>query len=266
MATATGRLRAAAFYTVAGIATFLTAGLTFGSAGELLDPTRSTDEHVVFVAHTPWLGLCFCAAFAAMLWRPRRRPAAFQQAAASTLGMYVAGFLAREQDPVFYIGFGTVLLLLWALHPARRTVLRLGAEGLSPLLVPMALVAAAPLSLYAARMLALHRAAGEDGAFYLGIAATAVTVPLVALVAGLRAPGHRLPLWVAGVTLAVLCAGSLAYPGASVAMPQWAAWLGVLGAAAFVWVGEWERRGLRRAAQAGSTADSRSGTVRRSAA
>jgi hypothetical protein len=180
--------------------------------------------------------------------------------------MYVAGFLAREQDPVFYIGFGTVLLLLWALHPARRTVLRLGAEGLSPLLVPMALVAAAPLSLYAARMLALHRAAGEDGAFYLGIAATAVTVPLVALVAGLRAPGHRLPLWVAGVTLAVLCAGSLAYPGASVAMPQWAAWLGVLGAAAFVWVGEWERRGLRRAAQAGSTADSRSGTVRRSAA
>lgn len=263
MATAASRARAAGFYTVAGIAALLTALLTIGSASELFAAGKTPDERLAFVAHLPWLGLCFCAAFAAMLRRPRRRPAAYQQALAGTVGMYVAGLLAREPDPVFYVGFGTVLLLLWALHPARPALLRLGPDGISPLLVPMALVAAAPLSFYAARMLTLH---GDGGAFYLGIASTAVTVPLVALVAGLRAPGHRLPLWVAGVTLTVLCAGSLVYRDATGAMPQWAAWLGVLGAAAFVWLGEWERLGVRRRAQAGSTADSRSGTVRRSAA
>jgi hypothetical protein len=266
MATAAGRARAVGFYAVAGIAALLTALLTIGSTSELFAADRTPDERLAFIAHLPWLGLCFCAAFVAMLWKPRRRPAAYQQALAGTVGMYVAGFLAREADPIFYVGFGTVLILLWALHPARPTLLRLGPDGISPLLVPMALVAAAPLSLYAARILTLHRDTGPDGAFYLGIASTAVTVPLVALVAGLRAPGHRLPLWVAGVTLAVLCAGSLVYPDATGAMPQWAALLGLLGAAAFVWLGEWERLGVGRRAQAGSTADSRSGTVRRSAA
>jgi hypothetical protein len=143
---------------------------------------------------------------------------------------------------VFYIGFGVVLLLLAVLHPERRSLLRPGAAGPSPLLVPLALVAAAPLALYATRMLQLHEASGPGDPFYLGIAVTALSVPLMGLVAGMRAGGARLALWSTGLTLAVLCAASLAQSGAAAAMPAWAATLGIAGAVAFVAVGEWEQR------------------------
>jgi hypothetical protein len=239
------RARTVAFYAVAGLATALTAFLSVGSVFGLLEAT-SPDERIAFVAHLPWLGLGYCAAFAALLRRPASRAAAWQQAAAAAVAMYLGGLvLARESDPVFYIGFGVVLALLALLHPARRRLLRPGAAGLSPLLVPMALVAAAPLALYATRMLSLYDASGPDGAFHLGIAVTALFVPLLGLVAGLRAEGSRLALWSTGLTLAVLCGASLAWSGAAAAMPVWAAALGLLGAIAFVAAGEWERRRAR---------------------
>lgn len=238
--------RTIAFYAVAGLATLLTALLTVGSVLGLLDVT-DPDERIAFLTHLPWLGLGYCAAFAALLRRPASRPAAWQQAAASAAAMYLGGLvLARESDPVFYIGFGVVLLLLAALHPERRSLLRPGRVGLSPLLLPMALVAAAPLALYATRMVELHEASGPDGAFYLGIAVTALSVPLIGLVAGLRAGGARLALWSTGLTLAVLCAASLVHPDAAAAMPAWAATLGVVSGFAFVAVGEWERRRAQR--------------------
>lgn len=237
--------RLIAFYAVAGLATLLTAFLTVGSVLGLLD-TTDPDERIAFVAHLPWLGLGYCAAFAALLRRPGSRPAAWQQAAAAAVAMYLGGLvLAGESDPVFYIGFGVVLLLLALLFPDRRSLVRPGPAGLSPLLVPMALVAAAPLALYATRMLGLHEASGPDGAFYLGIAVTALFVPLLGLVAGLRAGGARLALWSTGLTLAVLCGASLVWSGATAAMPVWAAALGIVGAVAFVAAGEWERRRTR---------------------
>ncbi len=129
--TAAHRARTVAFYAVAGIATLLTTFLTIGSVLGLLE-ARGPDERIAFLAHLPWLGLCYTAAFAAMLWRPAQRPAAWQQAAATAVAMYLAGLvLAREADPVFYIGFGVVLLLTGLLHPARRALLRPGAAGIS---------------------------------------------------------------------------------------------------------------------------------------
>jgi hypothetical protein len=217
------RARTVAFYAVAGLATALTAFLSVGSVFGLLEAT-SPDERIAFVAHLPWLGLGYCAAFAALLRRPASRAAAWQQAAAAAVAMYLGGLvLARESDPVFYIGFGVVLALLALLHPARRRLLRL----------------------YATRMLSLYDASGPDGAFHLGIAVTALFVPLLGLVAGLRAEGSRLALWSTGLTLAVLCGASLAWSGAAAAMPVWAAALGLLGAIAFVAAGEWERRRAR---------------------
>lgn len=240
--TPAGRARTIAFYGVAGLATLLTAFLTVGSVLGLLESTEP-DERIAFLTHLPWLALGYCAAFAALLRRPGSRPAAWQQAAASALAMYVGGLvLSQESDPVFYIGFGVVLLLLAVLHPERRSLLRTGRAGLSPLLVPMALVAAAPLALYATRMVELHEASGPGDAFYLGIAVTTLSVPLVGLVAGLRAGGARLALWTTGLTLAVLCGASLVHSDAAAAMPPWAATLGVVGGVAFVAVGEWERR------------------------
>jgi hypothetical protein len=249
--TAAHRARTIAFYVVASIATLLTTFLTVGSVLGLLEAT-DPDGRIAFIAHLPWLGLGFALAFAVMLRRPARRPAAWQQAAASAGAMYLAGLvLARESDPIFYVGFGAVLLLLALLHPARGAILRRGDVGISPLLVPMALIGAAPLAVYAARMIDMHESTGSDDAFYLGIAVTALAVPLVGLVAGLRAAGHRLPLWTAGATLVVLCAASLVETEARAAMPGWAAALGIAGGAAFVAVGEWE---FRRTAVAGRPA------------
>jgi hypothetical protein len=236
------RARAVAFYAVAGLATALTAFLTVGSVLGLLEST-GPDNRIAFLTHLPWLALGYCAAFAALLYRPGARPAAWQQAAANALAMYLGGLvLAQESDPVFYVGFGTVLLLLALLHPDRRSLFRPGPAGLSPLLVPMALVAAAPLALYATRLLELHEGSGPDDAFYLGIAVSALSVPLIGLVAGLRAGGARLALWTAGVTLGVIGAASLIEPEGAAAMPAWAAALALAGAVAFVAVGEWERR------------------------
>lgn len=176
-----------------------------------------------------------------MLRRPARRPAAYQQALAAALSMYVGGAVTGEDDPVFYVGFAVVLLVLGLTHPARARLLRPGPGGISPLLVTLALVMAAPLALYAVRV---SRIEDTSGVFYTGIAATALTIPFVALAAGMRADGYRLPLWVTGITLVVLSGASLAAPDAISAMPAWGAALGVLAGAVFVLAGEWEARRL----------------------
>lgn len=131
----------------------------------------------------------------------------------------------------------------------RRRLLRPGEQSISPLLLPIALAAAAPLTLYAVEMVQLHREAGPNGAFYLGVAATALAVPCVALVAGLRAPGWRLPAWVAGLTLLTLCAASLAAPSGAAAMGIGWALLGCVTAVGFVAAAEWEHRRTPRPAE-----------------
>ncbi|HZI96005.1 MAG TPA: hypothetical protein VFD41_00615 [Actinomycetales bacterium] len=262
------RTRSVVFYAVAGVATLLTALLTVGATGSLFAGNLSDDGFIAAVAHIPWLALCYCAAFATMLRRPARRPAAYQQALATAVSMYVGALVAGENDPILFIGFGVVLVTLGLTHPARSALFRPGHGGISPVLVPMALVAAAPLALYSARITAeLPDTTGPDGVFYTGIAALALTIPFVAFVAGVRAPGSRLPLWSAGISLVVLCGASLVATEAASAMPAWAAVTGVVGGALFVAAGEWEQRRAQRTRSSGpSTASaqpSRSGTADR---
>lgn len=240
--TSGGRPRRVAFRCVAGLATLLTGLLTIGATEQLLGGALSGDERLAFLAHVPWLALCFCAGFAAMLWRPAAWPAAYQQVLAVAGTMYLGGALARENDPVFYGGFGVVLLSLGLLHPARSRLFRAGALGISPFLVPFALVSAAPLAMYAADVTRLGADAGPDDAFYTGIAATAMAVPAVMLVAGLHAPGWRLPAWVAGVSTVVLAGGSLLWPDGQASLGAPWAVTGVVAGVTFVAVAEAERR------------------------
>jgi hypothetical protein len=249
-----GRVRRVAFTVVSAIAALLMAFLTVGSlglvvAGEGPDGVPITpDDRLAYLVHVPWLALGWGAAFVASLWRTAERPAAYQQAIAMGGSLYLGGLvLARENDPVFYLGFGVVLLLLGLLHPARRAVWRVGSAGLSPLLVPFALLLAAPCTLYAVQMVDRFQAGGPEGPFLLGIATTALAVPLVGLVAGLRAPGWRLPLWITGGLLFLLVGtGAAADPAAPAAPPTgWAA-AGMVACVAFVAVGEWEARRLAR--------------------
>jgi hypothetical protein len=81
-------------------------------------------------------------------------------------------------------------------------------------------------------------------------------VPLLALVAGLRAPGWRLPLWVTGGTLALLVgAGAAADPAAPAAPPAGWAIAGLVAAVAFVGMGEWEASRRARTPRAGAERD-----------
>jgi hypothetical protein len=252
-----GRAGRIAFTVVAAIAAFLMAFLTIGSVGQLVGGRTpegaplTPDERLAFLVHTPWLALGWGAAFVALLWHAARRPAAYQQALAMGVSLYLTGLvLAGESDPIFYVGFGVVLVLLGVLHPARRAVWRPGAGGMSPLLVPFALLLAAPCTLYAVQMVHRFREGGPEGSFLLGIATTALAVPLVGLVAGLRAPGWRLPLWIAGALLFVVSgAGLVISPSAPTAPPTGWAIAGVVAAVAFVALGEWEAARPRRAAR-----------------
>jgi hypothetical protein len=251
---AAGRVRRIAFTTVAAIASLLTALLSFGPFGQVMagvgpdgDPLTA-DHRLALLVHVPWLALGWCAAFVSMLWQAHRRVAAYQQTVAMLVGLYLSGLvLAQESDPVFYVGFGGVVLALGLLHPARRTLFRPGGDGISPVLVPFALALAAPCTLYAIQMTDRQQEVGLDGPFYLGIASTALAVPLLALVAGLRAPGWRLPLWAAGGTLALLVGTGVPADPAAPASPAvpWAL-AGLVAAIAFVAVGEWEAARLAR--------------------
>jgi hypothetical protein len=258
-----GRARRIAFTAVAAVAALLTSMLTIGTLGVLVGGERpdglpqAPDDRLAYVVHLPWLALGWGAAFVALLWQAARRPAAYQQAIAMGVGLYVGGLvLARESDPIFYIGFGVVLLLLGALHPARKAVWRPGADGISPVLVPFALVLAAPCTLYAIRLIGRARELGPDGPFLIGIAMTALAVPLVGLVAGLRAPGWRLPLWVTGGMLVILAgAGAAADPAATASPSVGWTFAGLAAAVTFVALGEWEAQRRPRAARRAEPVD-----------
>ncbi|CCG03043.1 membrane protein of unknown function [Blastococcus saxobsidens DD2] len=248
-----GRARRVSFTVVAAIAALLTGVLTVGSLGQLVGGVTpdgspmTADGRLVALVHVPWLALGWCAAFVALLWQARQRVAPYQQAVAMLGGLYIGGLLARLSDPVFYVGFGVVVLLLGVLHPAGRAVWRPGADGISPVLVPFALLLAAPCTLYAIEMTNLQAQAGSGGTFYTAIAATALAVPLVGLVAGLRAPGWRLPLWVTGGMLFLLVgSGAAADPAAPASPPTGWILAGLVAAVAFVGLGEWEAQRLAR--------------------
>lgn len=245
--TSDGRGRRVTFRVVAAVATLLTLLLTFGTTVPLLTQDLSDGERLAALAHAPWLGLGWCAAFAALVWRPRRWPAAMQQAVAMLAGLYLGGIvIARENDPVFYVGFGLVVGLLVWLHPSRHAVLRAGPRGVSPILLPLSLVAAGPLLVYAVDMMELAHEVGDGGAFYPGVAATACAVPLLGLVAALGAPGFRLPGLAAAVLLASLGVASLLYADDRGALPTWAASLALAGAVAYAAGVEWHARVGRR--------------------
>jgi hypothetical protein len=249
-----GRARRIVFTVVAAIAALLTGLLTVGSLGQVvggLTPDggpMTPDGRLATLVHVPWLALGWCAAFVAMLWQAHRRVAAYQQTVAMLAGLYLGGIvLARANDPVFYVGFGVVVLSLGLLHPARGALRRTGPDGMSPVLVPFALLLAAPCTLYAIQMNDLQAQEETGGTFYAGIGALALAVPLVGLVAGLRAPGWRLPLWATGGMLALLVgSGVAAEPAAPASPPAGWALAGLVAAIAFVALGEWEAQRLAR--------------------
>lgn len=250
-----GQARRIGFGTVAAIAATLTALLTIGTTENLLTPGLTEGERYAALAHLPWLALGWCAAFAAMIRGAAHRPAAMQQVLAMLACLYLGGMvLARENDPVFYLGFGAVVGLLVLLHPARGPVFRPGELGVSPVMLVLSLVVLAPLVLYTVRLIDLTESTNGEGPFYTGIAGTALAVPLVGLAASLHARGARLPGWTAAIMLVTLGAGSLAFDDPGSLGPFWAA-AALAGATGFAVVTERDAR--RHGPRAGNARGSR---------
>ena len=133
--------------------------LTIGSLGMIVGGERpdgvaiTADDRLAFLVHVPWLALGWCAAFVALLWQADRRPAAYQQAIAMLVGLYLGGHRPRPRERP-----GLLHRLRRRAAAARRAAPRpadgvaAGAEGISPVLVPLALLMAAPCTLYAIQL------------------------------------------------------------------------------------------------------------------
>lgn len=151
--------------------------------------------------------------------------------------------VAPARVPITILGAMVILALL---HPARSQLLRRG-DGLSPILAPIALLAAVPLTSYGLAQAALQRGAAASDphaelAHYAGMTMVVLLIPLLGLLASLRTRGSRVPAWTSGVAAALLGLVWLMFP--SYPFSGGTAWgtLLLVGGVAFVALLEWELR------------------------
>lgn len=146
------------------------------------------------------------------MWRPQRLPAALPFYLAIVAAGVIAAGMSNSNWEV-----GVILIaqgaLVTVLHPYRRTALRHGVT-ISPLLLPVALLAGAALTRYAVSEAALQ-ATGDSHAVvshYYDMAWFAIAVVLLAVIAALRDDARRLAGRAAGLALSVFGVVSVAYP------------------------------------------------------
>jgi hypothetical protein len=196
------------------------------------------------------LGAVIGLGFVSQLRTPHHNIAGVQQAIIGILSLGAAGLIGNRAEPLV----GSLLFLfaaaiLLALHPARRDFFSRSGRVSVPLGV-LSIVAAVPGVWYAASMLALAADAGPacffgecaHGDRLAEMAAAAISIVLVGLLAALRTPGWRLPLWSAGAAAVVVGAVSIVLPHEPGATGQvWGA-LAVAWGVLFVAVGERDAR------------------------
>jgi hypothetical protein len=243
---APGRGRRVGRRVVLGLITLLAGALT-GGAVEALVVDRDGGIHRFHgIGHLVWLGLLVWVPYVLQWRRPERRIALWQGAAAAA-AVLVVTMLSQGSaldDPVFLVAFPLLAALVALTHPARRRLLTTG--GLSPVLAPLAALAAVPATLYAVDQLELQRTLGDDVhgelMHYASQAMVVLFVVVFAAVASLRAPGWQ---WVAGLAASagvVLGVASLVAPSQSGAFSRSAS-AGVLALSlAFAAGALWEHR------------------------
>jgi hypothetical protein len=171
--------------------------------------------------------------------------APFWVAVAAGVATSIAGIVSGDFISGIYFTAPIVLLVLFALHPRRRSLFAI--EGVDAPTAALAVVAVVPAVAFALTQAELQRngvASDPHVEFhhYSGMASYALSLPLAALAAALRLPGRRIAVWIVGVTGAGLGLASLLlsdYVGAF--DPVWA-WLALAWGVVFVAVGQ-PRRG-----------------------
>lgn len=194
------------------LVTLLPLALTAGAVASLAEGADGGVHRFHDLAHAVWLGLLVWLPYVLQWHRPVNKVALWQGAAVGAVLLPVLGLSAGVDDPIFYVAFPLFALLVAVTHPARARLLRAGA-GLSPVLTPLAAIAAVPASLYAADQLGLQRSQAGDVhgelIHYAGQALTVLFAVVFGLVAALRTAGWQWAAGVATVAGVVLGAGSL---------------------------------------------------------
>jgi hypothetical protein len=218
----------------------------FGLPLAVLAWFESTDGGIHRFHDLGWaalMGILLAAPALAQLRRPESKIAAMQQIAVVILGIVlgytVSGLYADPVHVVVLVILGTFI----ALHPAPGEFFRAHRPSL-PLLAMM-LLAAIPLLVYALDQAELQRtlSPGEphwEGEHWADMAKVALAIPLVGLVAALRAPGFRIPAWCAGAAAALLGTASIVYPDQASSFGRGWGTVAVAGGLLFVVVAEWE--------------------------
>jgi hypothetical protein len=195
-------------------------GLLFPALG-LADLTASwfLDEETILhdLGYGAITGILAPAGFLAQLRHPERAIAGLQQAAACALAYFVTGLIADPRYLVLGGAVGAAVVVLLLVHPVGGTFLALPDE-VSPLLLGLGLLAAAPFGVYALETaesertgmapVDLHAGLGSWG----GLTAFALAIPLVAVLAGIRTVGWAVPAFSAAAGAAVWGLGCTIHP------------------------------------------------------
>jgi hypothetical protein len=219
------------------LAVLFALGLWLPALG-LVDLTTSwfLDEETIVhdLGYGAITGILAPVGFLAQLRHPERAIAGLQQVAACALAYAVAGTIADARYFVLAAALATAVIVLLVVHPVGGTFLAVPDDA-SPLLLALAMLAAGPFGLYALETAERQRDGFPPVDFHAGLGswagltAMAVAIPLVALLAGIRTVGWRVPALSAASAGAVWGIASLLFPDR--AGSEGRAW----GLAAIVW-------------------------------
>ena len=193
-------------------------------------------------------GIILTMGVLAQLRAPERKIAGIQQAVLVLPAVLVGGAIASDSQALQSAAiFAPAIGILLALHPARWELLRRGSS-FSPILFTIAVLGAVPLTGYALAM-------GTQAQHVLGpphhilrlstMAALAIAIVLVALLAGVKTSGWRIPAWSAGMTAVVFGLASMIFPNDPGAAGRVWGTVAVAGGFLFIAVAEWEARRAR---------------------
>jgi len=178
---------------------------------------------------------------------PERNVATYQGLALGSLGALVGGLLSGDVISGFWFFPALVTVILFALHPDRRSLLRVGRQRVG--FLALVLLAAIPVVAYALTHVRLQSEGFVSDPHvelhhYSGQAAGSMMMLLFAIAPGLGAVGWRLAAWLAGAAMAILGLGSIAYPDHVSTFDTLWAWLALAWGLAFIvlaWLGARDR-------------------------
>ena len=233
-----------AFRIVAAFLGIVTIGFTLPFAVGALLGEADRIHRLHFVAGALALGVLLGVSLLACARRPEDL-GPFWVALASGVAATIAGIVAGDFVSGGYVTAPIALIVLFALHPERRSLFAIG--GVDAGAVALAALAVVPAMAYALTQTELQRNGSSldphvEWHHYSGMASYALSLPLAALAAALRLPGRRVAVWIVGVTGAGLGLASLLLSDYVGAFDLVWAWLALAWGIVFVAVGQ-PRRG-----------------------